>query len=135
MLYLCYNCAIKYKRNISPKQEKMRKISPVKERILQYLDYKNISVSKFYSETGISRSTLIKPSGASEETIAKTIATYRDISLIWLLTGKGEMIKNEDYTDESVVSEKEIKYSSKNVTKRELINALEEAIKKLKGEV
>lgn len=71
----------------------MRQISPIKNRILQYIDYKNISKYKFYRETGITRGVLDKESGISEENIAKFIAYSDDINLNWLLTGKGEMLK------------------------------------------
>lgn len=71
----------------------MQNISPIKDRILQFIDYKGISKYKFYQETGITRGVLDKESGISEDNIAKFIAYSDEINLEWLLLGKGEMLK------------------------------------------
>ena len=71
----------------------MQQISPIKERILQFIEYKGISKYKFYQETGITRGVLDKESGISEDNIAKFIAYSDEINLEWLLLGKGEMLK------------------------------------------
>lgn len=74
----------------------MQEISPIKKRILQYIDDKNISKYKFYQESGITRGVLDKTSGISEDNIAKFIAYTPDVNPEWLLTGKGEMLKKEE---------------------------------------
>lgn len=80
----------------------MRQISPIKNRILQYIDYKNISKYKFYQKTGITRGVLDKESGISEENIAKFIAYSDDIDLNWLLTGKGKMLKTDNENNDEI---------------------------------
>lgn len=72
-------------------QDKEQKISPIKQRILQYFETLNVSKRKFYEETGISRGTLESNTGITEEVMAKFIATHPEISPVWLLTGKGPM--------------------------------------------
>jgi hypothetical protein len=70
----------------------MQKISPIKQRILLFADTLNISKRDFYKKTGISRGTLESPTGITEETIAKFLATYQNISPEWLLTGSEPML-------------------------------------------
>jgi hypothetical protein len=72
----------------------MQKNSPIKERILQFADSLNISKREFYKKTGISRGTLESSTGITEDTLAKFIATFEDLSPEWILTGKGEMLRN-----------------------------------------
>src|SRR5690625_4432461 len=73
----------------------MQEISPIKNRILQYLDNKGITKYKFYVDSGITRGVLDKKSGISEDNIAKFIAYEPEINPEWLLTGKGEMFRSE----------------------------------------
>ena len=74
-------------------QEKRRNISPVKDRILYYIENLSISKREFYSKTAISRGTLESPTGITEDTLAKFIATYPEVSLEWLIRGEGEIVR------------------------------------------
>ena len=74
----------------------MQKNSPIKEKILQYIDYKGFTKYKFYQDSGITRGVLDKESGISEDNIAKFIAYAKDVDLNWLFLDKGEMIKTKD---------------------------------------
>jgi len=76
-------------------QEKIQKISPVKQRILHFVDTLGISKRDFYSKVGVSRGTLESPSGITEETLAKVIASYPRLSPSWLINGIGEMQYDE----------------------------------------
>ncbi len=97
-----------------------------KERIIQYIDFKGIGISNFLKETDIKRGFLDSDklkSTVSDVFIAKIIAKYPDINVKWLLTGEGEMIKNENYSKTSVISEpltlfrktKDKKYSNQEI--------------------
>jgi phage repressor protein C with HTH and peptisase S24 domain len=79
-------------------QQKSNKNSSAKERILLYLDYKGISKYECYNKTGMSRSVLSQPNGMTEDNILKFLAVYKDISLDWLLTGIGSMLKQPSGT-------------------------------------
>ena len=70
-------------------QEKEQKISPIKERILQFADSLGISKREFYAKIGVSRGTLESKTGITEDVLAKFIAAYPNISIEWLLTGDG----------------------------------------------
>lgn len=74
------------------KQEK----SPIKQRILQYIDYKGVSKYKFYKESGITRGILDQSTGLSEDTLVKFLDYAREISYKWLLFGTGEMLYDQD---------------------------------------
>lgn len=72
------------------------KIATVKERVMQYLDVQGIKLSKFYTTTGLKRGLFDSDKlsqSISDVFITKIIANYSDINLEWLLTGKGEMLK------------------------------------------
>jgi hypothetical protein len=74
----------------------MQNISPIKQRILDYVDNLNISKRKFYEKTGISRGTLESKTGITEEIMAKFITTYPEININWLITGEGSMLKHDN---------------------------------------
>lgn len=87
---------------------KIQNISPIKRRILQFVETLGISKRAFYLHVGISRGTLESETGITEEVLAKFIAAYSDISIEWLITGKGSMLQDamnikktnsEDITD------------------------------------
>jgi hypothetical protein bfra3_16308 len=79
----------------------MKNFSTQKDRILQFIEYKDISKNKFYNETGISNGILDKKSGLSMDTIEKFYSTYPEINPEWLLTGKGEMLKSGNTNTET----------------------------------
>lgn len=74
----------------------MREKSIIKENILQYLDFKNISKYEFYQKTGVSNGVLSQKSGMSEENTVRFLSYYKDVNPEWLLTGKGEMLKTDN---------------------------------------
>lgn len=82
-------------------QEKLQRISPTKQRILQFVDTLGISKRDFYAATGISRGTLESSTGITEDTIAKVFATYPDLSPMWVVLGKGEMLNNQNPGEKS----------------------------------
>lgn len=79
-------------------QEKIQKLSPIKQRILKLIDCLGISKREFYAKTGISRGTLESNTGITEETMTKVFAIYRNINPEWLLTGKGEMMRENGFS-------------------------------------
>lgn len=88
----------------------MEEISPTKQNILKYLDYKGISKAVFCRETGISYENFKGKSLKSDiggAILGKIITIYSDISAEWLLTGKGAMLKTEtslEYTPNGILT-------------------------------
>lgn len=60
-------------------QEKIQNISPLKKKILQYIDSLDISKRNFYSKTGISRGTLESKTDITQKTLAKFFDAYPEI--------------------------------------------------------
>ncbi len=104
-------------------KEKNRDFSFVKEKILQFIDFKGISKYKFYQDTGIANGILSQKGGISEENVLKTLSYFPEINANWLLTGEGEMIKenHNNMTNNSI--------SSSNVQQGNHINDVSVIIK------
>lgn len=82
----------------------MEEISPTKQNILQYLDYKGISKADFCRQTGFSYENFKGKSLKSDiggAVLGKIITIYSDISPEWLLTGEGSMLKTDNPTEPS----------------------------------
>jgi hypothetical protein len=77
-------------------QENKQNISPIKGRILEYADSLGISKRKFYEIIGVSRGTLESKTGITEDIMSKFFTAYPEISIDWLITGKGDMLKQKD---------------------------------------
>lgn len=75
-------------------QGKEQIISPIKQRILFFAGTLGISKRDFYAKIGVSRGTLESKTGITEDVVTKFFATYPEVSIEWLMTGEGEMLKN-----------------------------------------
>lgn len=53
----------------------------MKERILQFIEYKRLSKNKFYKETGLSNGILDKQGGISSDSLEKIYCVYPEINL------------------------------------------------------
>jgi len=107
------------------------KISPIKERILQFIEYKGIAKTDFCKKTGISYANMKGKSLFSEiggGQIGEIISTFPQISAEWLLTGKGEMLKSD-----SLEVKKEVISSAEERVDRllSIIESQQEVIKNL----
>ena len=60
---------------------------------MQFAESLRVSKRDFYRKTGISRGTLENNTGITEDILAKFIATFPEISIEWLITGRGEMLR------------------------------------------
>lgn len=100
----------------------MREKSLIKNKILEYLDFKGITKYEFYKNTGVSNGVLSQSSGMSEENTMRFISYYSDVSLDWLLKDKGDMIKNENITSENSTFPENITVNEKDdsETKKEI---------------
>jgi len=72
----------------------MKQKSPIKQRILEYIEYKEMSKYEFYKTTGITRGILDQQNGINESNIIKFINSFSEIQIPWLITGDGDMIKS-----------------------------------------
>jgi len=124
-----------------------KKISTIKERVIQIAEYYQINKEKFFSEIGITsanfRSKQLK-SALNSETVAKILSKYPDINSTWLLIGEGEMLNNQGIIQDppteyhNVIAEKEkiIEWLNRELKdKREIICHLIEESKQKNGEI
>ncbi len=75
-----------------------KKISYIKERILEIADYKGISKEKFIENFGMTYGNFKgkqKLTSLNSDFLDKILSEIPEINAEWLLTGKGEMLKNE----------------------------------------
>lgn len=132
MLYYSNSlCKYSNKNDLTKKMEE--KITNIKERILYYIDYKGITKDHFFSELSEiaygSFKGVSKKSALNSNAIAEIVTKYPDLSLTWLITGKGEMlVKNRvtrllEFMTHENISRKE--FAAKTKLSEELINNLE----------
>lgn len=110
----------------------------IKERILQIADYKSIRKEEFIKGLGQSYNNYrgkSKESPPTSEVIAEISTKYPDINLIWLLTGKGEMIQNTNTENKEILFyEKLLESKEKEIEmKDEIIDNLKDHIRTLKN--
>jgi len=81
-------------------QNIMEKIlAPIKQRILQYVDYKQIERKNFFGELNVASSNFRGNALYSEvggDVIAKILSNHSKLNAEWLLTGNGEMLKKQE---------------------------------------
>lgn len=66
----------------------------IKDRIVQLIDFKHISVLAFEKAVGVSNGYLRNTKSISAENCARILATYPEVSSEWLMLGQGKMIKS-----------------------------------------
>lgn len=101
----------------------MKKITTIKERILQFIKDQNINKEFFFREIGYSGENFKGNRLFSEigsDKIVKIITLYPDISLEWLILGKGNILRTEEKL--AVVKEEETIYGSGD---KKYLNVLE----------
>lgn len=76
-------------------QERQQEKSPIKQNILLYLTEKGVTPYEFYRASGVTRGVLQQNNGISEDNIARFLAYAPDVNIEWLITGKGEMLKDK----------------------------------------
>jgi hypothetical protein len=72
----------------------MKKFSVLKERIRLFAEHKKISMREIYDKTNISDGTFSNSSGLNEDSLLKFCDYFNDLDANWLITGKGNMLKD-----------------------------------------
>lgn len=67
----------------------------IKERLLQFLNYKKLGQTKFEEMCGISRGYIAKSKKSyGTEIIEKIGSTFPELNTAWLISGEGEMLRS-----------------------------------------
>lgn len=75
----------------------------VKERIIQFISHKGITIQTFELNTGLSNGAVSKMGdGTRRSTLEKISNYYPELNSNWLLTGVGEMLQNEERKEKSI---------------------------------
>lgn len=73
----------------------MNQTSPIKQRILEYINYLGLSKYEFYKKTNITRGILDQGHGITEANITKFLAFFDEVNISWLIMGSGEMLNDK----------------------------------------
>lgn len=117
----------------------MQENSIIKQNILKYLGYKDITPYRFYKENDVTRGILTQNNGITEENLLKFVRFAQDISLDWLLTGNGSMLKTEtpleDTSNDVLTPENGVLNTLKGIIKEQALEIarLELEVEKLKN--
>ncbi len=109
-----------------------------KERILQYLDYKEISQYDFSKKTGLSNGFLKAGNNITSDNLKILSTIFLDLSIEWVVTGEGDMLREpverpypsqgEDENPDSQVREGRPSYGKRSTEKDEIIKALQKLV-------
>lgn len=93
----------------------------IKERVLYFAKYKGVSIEKFLDSIGMTYGSFkgkAKEGALNSTAIEEIYTKYSDINLIWLITGKGEMIIDEkNYENNSsslILNEEDLSYATRS---------------------
>lgn len=115
----------------------MDKKLTIKERILQFLDFKHIKKEYFYQKMNVAASNF-KGNGLKSEIgsgqIVNFLSIYPEVSAEWLLTGEGDMLKIANATEEPI-SNSLCKECALLKTKDELIETQRKLIQSLENQM
>ncbi len=104
----------------------------IKDRILQFIDYKQITKNKFETECGLPvRYVSNIGKSIQSDVIEKIVLTFPDINLRWLVTGLGEMVMEEGKDETKDDLRKQVEYLQGENSR---LLALIEAFAGIKGE-
>lgn len=70
-------------------------MSQIQNRIKEYIDNKDISVREFCRKIGVSPSFLSRDAEIASDKLLNIVNAFPEISIDWLVTGKGKMIRGE----------------------------------------
>ena len=78
-----------------------------KERLIIYLTEKGIAKTAFEGISGLSKGQMAKNQGFSADSLEKIANSLPELSMDWLITGKGEMLKSEAPITGGIIYESE----------------------------
>lgn len=77
-------------------------MASTKDRVLKFIELKGLSKNQYCLVAGLSNGFLDKVENIGSDKIESIISKYPELSLEWLITGKGEMLRTEQALDTSI---------------------------------
>lgn len=68
----------------------------IRDRIIQFVDYKGVSFNFFEKNIGASKSYISNTKNISAKVVSNILRIYPELSPEWVLTGEGSMLKKEN---------------------------------------
>lgn len=78
-----------------------KNLPTIKDRVLYFAEYKEVSKQEFFRKTGLNYSNFTgksKESDLNSKSVAEILLIYNEINPMWLLTGNGSMLKENNLT-------------------------------------
>lgn len=107
----------------------MEKKLDLKLRVCESAKYFSISVREFEKRCNINRGTLgnIRPNQTiNSDVLARIVETFPQIDIVWLITGKGEMISKNFEKNETIASEPPHKYAKMDLVAEYLVKRIKD---------
>lgn len=95
-----------------------------KEKLLQYIEYKDITQGKFCRKIGVSSGFLTSGKHIGSEKLKIIRDSFSDLNMNWLIYDEGKMIKNEPQFNEYALIYNRFSIEQKRAVKKELRDAL-----------
>lgn len=115
-------------QEISNMQEKRQEKSPIKRKILIYLEQKGVSPYEFYKKSGVTRGVLSQDNGISEDNLARFLAYAKDVSLQWLIKGIGDMYEQNFYPVTQIKRELDNRIENENNRTQSVVDSFINAL-------
>lgn len=112
-------------------QENINLKSKTKDRLLKFIELNSISLHQFHKKIGVSNGYLAKVESIGSPVIEKIAEIYPDLSLDWLFTGRGHMLRSQQKPTETTVqtnAQEVIELQRKLITQLERNRPLESLI-------
>jgi hypothetical protein len=107
-------------------QEKNQVDRTFSERLVKLIEYKGYTINSFEKALGYSQSALNKSLKRTGDIgvlgLQKVIEIIPDTNIEWLLTGKGSMLKGNDYPEADTVSEPQSEYGKRVASTFDIAN-------------
>lgn len=77
----------------------------VKQRLINFIEYKGLSIRKFEQNVGVSNGFVNNISkGIGADKLQKILSIYPELNQAWLLTGEGDMIRGDHTSNKRIVN-------------------------------
>ena len=92
----------------------------IKERLLQYLEFKGVTKYRFYKDIGVSNGFLDKDGAIGSDKCEVICSHYNDLSAEWLIMGHGTMLLSEPSSEAITLSPKKVDLSEIEVLRAKI---------------